>query len=475
MLLNGESLKEKLLAEETLSAIKVFSSLLGISLFLTFWVSDILIYPDHKWEFLAYRFLIVPFCVITHYFLNRVKTYSGAQKLATLYTIASASIINIIVFRTDDIATSYYAGLNLVAIAGIAFVPLTRNFAILSALGIYTPYVLNLIFYITRSTSKHELIIPNIFFIAGSITVCLWIRNITNKLRIRDLESQAALKDELNFRELIINKKTEEATRLHQLSSQFSPQVVKAIKEGQLQIEKGGEVSEICAIFIDIVRSTDKVTTLDHQDIQLSLERFLDSCLTTFLKYDLTIDKFHGDGILAFSNMPLRRQDFIERSCDAALEAIDIIKKDQNFYLEHWKDELKVRVGISVGKANVGFYGNKKYFKTFTAIGTPLPYASRLTSIAQPNQILIDDQIHTHLVNLGYVTRSCGLKTLKGFEDDSKTVYELISSPRKTFAGESIKTCPSHPDSVLYLNSNQHGLMALKCRECDYEEIQIST
>ena len=87
--------------------------------------------------------------------------------------------------------------------------------------------------------------------------------------------------------------------------------------------------AKICAIFIDIVKSTDKVTKLHESDIELCLARFLDSCLTTFLKYDLTIDKFHGDGLLAFSNMPMPREDYIERTCMAALEAVSAIKNDK--------------------------------------------------------------------------------------------------------------------------------------------------
>ncbi len=458
---------------EAIATMKIISSLMAIPLFLIFWIADILIYPTLKWEFLIYRLLIIPICFLSVYFVQRVKTYKEVQMLATAYCILTSSIINIIIFRTNDPSTSYYAGLNLVAIGGIAFLPIARNYAIFSAAGIYIPYFLNIVFNKSTSGEMYKFLIPNLFFIAGSVVICLLIRHFTNKLRLSDFDSQNALRGEILSREKIIVKKTEEATKLHQLSTQFSPQVVKAIKDGHLKIEEDGQVSKICAIFIDIVKSTDKVTKLDHKDIQLSLERFLDTCLTTFLKYDLTIDKFHGDGILAFSNMPIPRQDFIERSCDAALEALDMIKKDQEFYLKHWQDELQVRVGISVGSANVGFYGNKKYFKTFTAIGTPLPYASRLTSTAEPNQILIDDQINNHLSSLGYVTRNCGLKKLKGFEEDSKSVFELISSPHSVLTGENVKTCPTHTNSVLYLDTNQQGHFVFKCRDCEYEEDHI--
>ena len=250
---------------------------------------------------------------------------------------------------------------------------------------------------------------------------------------------------------------------------------MKAIKDGQISIEEGVQRAKICAVFIDIVRSTDKVTTLNEFDVQLCLAKFLDSCLTTFLKYDLTIDKFHGDGILAFSNMPIPREDYMERTCKAALEAVSSIKNDKDFYMIHWKSELEVRVGISVGYANVGFYGNKKYFKTFTAIGTPLPYASRLTSVAQPGQILIDSEIASHLEKFGFVMKNCGTKSLKGFEHNINNIFELISSPYTVLHGDNVKTCPNHSNSVLYLDTNLDGHFVFKCRECDYEESEIKT
>lgn len=469
----AQDIKNSVYSEQIRNNLGIVCNLMAIPLFLLFWFADIILYSDKKWEFLLYRMLIIPFCLLTLHVVRKSQSFERLQQVAFLYFVGLASIINIIIFRIDDLHTPYYAGLNLVTIGGIAFVPLRRKYALLTAMGIYLPYFVTCTLQLARNFN-YEPIVANIFFIVSSAIICILIRHFNDRLRNNDIESQTALANELASRERIIIQKTEEATKLHQLSSQFSPQVVKAIKDGHLKIEEGGQVSKICAIFIDIVRSTDKVTTLNHIDIQLSLEKFLDACLTTFLKYDLTIDKFHGDGILAYSNMPIQRQDYIERTCTAALEAVEQIKKDREFYLTHWQGELQVRVGISVGHANVGFYGNKKYFKTFTAIGTPLPYASRLTSAAEPNQILIDEQIHDHLSHLGYVMKNCGVKKLKGFEGESRQIFELISSPYSVLSGNDARTCPTHTNSVLYLDTNNKGLFVFKCRECGYEEDQLN-
>jgi class 3 adenylate cyclase len=189
------------------------------------------------------------------------------------------------------------------------------------------------------------------------------------------------------------------------------------------------------------------------------------------LKYDLTIDKFQGDGILAFANEPMKREDFVERTCLAALEIRDLLKLDHGFYIKNWKKDMQVRIGIAMGYANVGFYGNKKFFKTYTAIGSPLPMASRLTNLAKPNQILVDSDIADILKEHYFNINNIGEHQIKGFEEDQNIIFELIGSPASNEINNfPTSVCPSHPESILVLNINTKGLYVMKCRLCDYEQ-----
>lgn len=443
--------------------------LAGPLTYLGFSIADFLKYPSNKLEFFLVR---LGFCFLvwgSYFFNKKDKSFTKNQTLKYIWSVYASLGITYMLYRTDGPSSSYYSGINLVALFALIFGTFNYRFFFATMISIYMPYYVLCYYQFSSFADSREFLIYSIFNIGTILGITL-----TKISRERDfvdiLNAELALEQELRSREKIIIQKTEEATKLHQLSAQFSPQVVKAIKEGQISIDAGVQRAKICAIFIDIVRSTDKVTKLPENEIGLCLARFLDSCLTTFLKYDLTIDKFHGDGILAFSNMPIPREDYIERTCMAALEAVSAIKNDKEFYLKHWQSELEVRVGISVGHANVGFYGNKKYFKTFTAIGAPLPYASRLTSVAEPGQILIDSEMAAHLEKFGFVMKNNGLKTLKGFEDNKNNIFELISSPNTVLKGENTKTCPQHTNSVLYLDTNTAGHFVFKCRECEYEE-----
>ena len=130
-----------------------------------------------------------------------------------------------------------------------------------------------------------------------------------------------------------------------------------------------------------------------------------------------------------------------------------------------------MRIGLAVGLVSVGFYGSAKFFKTFTAIGSALAYASRLTSLAQPNQILVDSTIHDYLIKNNYILVRHSEPLLKGFENEIKPVYALLSSPHANDRLAFHKTCPTHLDTVLHLEENSDSIMTLKCRDCDYVEL----
>ncbi len=465
--ITSTQLRESEILDEIRSVLRVIANWMAIPLFMTFWVADLIYVPHLKWQFLGLRLTIIPLCLLAKHESKRERSAYHAQIFAAIYASMVALPINIMIAMIPDVGTGYYAGLNLVAIGGLSFIPFTTFIFIGTALGIYLPYYL-IVLYKAQTLHDYTGIALNSFFIVGAIVICFLIRFFHEKLRLREIQSRLALKAEIANRDTIIRSKTEEAVRLNTLSTQFSPQVVQAIRDGRVDIEKGVRRSQICAIFVDIVGSTERVVRLDQAKVDIVLSRFMDTVVTIFLKYDITIDKFQGDGILAFANDPIRYGDFIQRTCLAAIEVRAALAMDREFYLLNWKKEMQIRIGISAGYANVGFYGNKKFFRSYTAIGTPLPFASRLTNLAEPNQILIDSDIAQCLQAENFHVQSIGEKVLKGFEGDQHIVFELVRAPdlkKSTTASH----CPHCADSILYLDTNANGIFVMKCRQCGFE------
>ncbi|WP_413943229.1 adenylate/guanylate cyclase domain-containing protein [Bdellovibrio sp. HCB-162] len=466
-------LRESEVLDEIRSVLRVIANWMAIPLFLAFWIADLIYVPQYKWPFLALRLTIIPLCFLAKYESKREQSARRAQIFSALYVGLVALPINVMIAMIPDVGTGYYAGLNLVAIGGLSFIPFSMGFFLCTALAIYLPYYA---IVLSRAQNLQDIwsIVLNSFFIVGAIIICFLIRFFHEQLRIREINSRLALKAEIANRDNVIRTKTEEAVRLNTLSTQFSPQVVQAIRDGRVDIEKGVRRSQICAIFVDIVGSTERVVRLDQAKVDLVLARFMDTVVTIFLKYDITIDKFQGDGILAFANDPIRYGDFIQRTCLAALEVREALNQDREFYLMNWKKEMQIRIGISSGYANVGFYGNKKFFRSYTAIGAPLPFASRLTNLAEPNQILIDSDIAQCLMAENYQVKNIGERVIKGFEGDQHFVFELIRPP-ETKKETNTSHCPHCADSVLYLDTNAQGIFVMKCRQCGFELADLQT
>ncbi|MBI1862456.1 MAG: adenylate/guanylate cyclase domain-containing protein, partial [Deltaproteobacteria bacterium] len=188
-----------------------------------------------------------------------------------------------------------------------------------------------------------SIFLVSLFFISSTLIISLVIRRYQDNLRLSELKNRLALEKEVLGRDQVIKVKTQEAINLASLSMQFSPQVVRAIRTGEKKLEGGTQRAQICVIFIDIVGSTERVTRIDKDDVNKVISMFMDDTIRTLLKYDITIDKFLGDGVLAFSNNPIAHPDYIERVLRAALEIRVNITEHKDEYLDYWKRQSNRR------------------------------------------------------------------------------------------------------------------------------------
>jgi class 3 adenylate cyclase len=425
--------------------------------------ADYVYFPSIWMKFLVLRIAYVAAPVSLYILSNKAKSFFHTEVLASVHAVIASGIITYMIFSTEGVTSPYYAGLNLVGVIALCFFTFSMGFFCLTAGLIYVPYFV-LAFFENSGEGGQRSLVLNSFFMMGTVIVCGAIRFAKEKNRRAIIVSKLALENELANREEIIHKKTEEAVSLSVMERQFSPQVVESIKSGSININSGSHRTLICAIFIDIVNSTERVTRIDKDKVERTLSRFLDDSIKIFLKYDITIDKFLGDGLLAFCNAPLKRVDYVERVVNAALEIRQKLKEDQNFYEINWLKDFQIRVGISTGYANVGFYGSKKYFQSYTAIGPVINLASRLCSSAEPGQILVDHDVFES-VGAKYETHFVGRKTLKGFEEDIFHVYEIKSITATNVLNPGINECETC-GSILSLETTPKGHFVFVCKTC---------
>ena len=461
--------------QESLNNLKSFMTKFGsrysICLYLLFAGVDFLFYPQFAYEFFAVRFFFVISILITNHMLkSEDHNYRTVQTICMIPFAMCAFTLNYMVARIGDPATSYWAGLGIVVTGlSIGFSFSWTYYFLGMALNVLPLLGLMIFYYLQIPNLSYFL---NPLFLMSISVVCVAGRWFYTKLSNAEYQSRLQLAEEVESRNRIIEEKTEESVRLNALSKQFSPQIIQGIKSGQFSLSSKVHRSEICALFVDIKDSTVKFSTLDRDDLQKIISMYMEDVMGVFLKYDITIDKFLGDGVMGFTNDPVMQSDYLERAILAAIEIKSKIALKQEAYSRFWGSAFEIRLGLSSGYASVGFYGSDLHVKSYTAIGRVINLASRINGIAPANGIAISGEIISKIKDTNaqflrdYVIENKGYPELKGFEHEKIGVLTID----KVIAFEAIKgdeNCP-HGHGPLMISQLENGIYVMKCRYCDF-------
>ena len=153
---------------------------------------------------------------------------------------------------------------------------------------------------------------------------------------------------------------------------------------------------ELTILFSDISGFTKWSADKQAQDVHSFLNEYLESMADILFAHGATIDKFMGDGILAFFGDPLDISNHAEESVKSALAMQEKIR----ILGEKWKPivgiNLKVRIGINTGKVIVGDLGSRRRIE-YTVIGSAVNLAQRMESLATPGGILLTEYTRSSL------------------------------------------------------------------------------
>jgi class 3 adenylate cyclase len=208
----------------------------------------------------------------------------------------------------------------------------------------------------------------------------------------------------------IENHQQEEARVKDLLGRYVSHQVASQILEhGGLKV--GGERRFITVLFPDIRG----FTTLSEELLPEQVVEILNECLAALtevvFKYDGTVDKFLGDGLMAIFGAPLGHDDDIRRAIDCAREMQLIFDDLHQRRSSQGLPTLGLGIGINTGDAVVGNVGSVRRLD-YTAIGDTVNTAQRLQNLAEGGQIIISQTTYARLNSKA--AEPLGPKQLKG-------------------------------------------------------------
>jgi adenylate cyclase len=193
----------------------------------------------------------------------------------------------------------------------------------------------------------------------------------------------------------------------------LDPQVVsELIGRGEIDYRARAVTREITVLFSDIRGFTSLSETAAPDDVVALLNRYFTSQVEIIFKHGGTLDKFIGDGIMAFWGAPTAHPDHARRAVLAALEmsaALDELRSE----LGALGAGLDIGIGLHTGSAVVGFIGSDERLD-YTAIGDTVNCASRVESTTKGISRILVSRTTREAAGEGFEWRDRGLHRVKG-------------------------------------------------------------
>jgi adenylate cyclase len=222
-----------------------------------------------------------------------------------------------------------------------------------------------------------------------------------------------------------LNEQIREEERMRNRLERFhSPQVIEMIlKGGQEAKDNVMEPKELTAtiLFSDIIGFTTLSEQMPPREINMILNYYFSRMTNIVFEYDGTLDKYMGDALMAVFGAPMEKEGDAERAILAALN----MRRELAVMMEKTRAERRfnIRIGINTGRVLAGNIGSPQRMD-YTVIGDPVNIASRLESLARPNQILIGEETY-RLVKGKFNVKRFGPQKVRGKRSEI-VVYEVL-------------------------------------------------
>jgi adenylate cyclase len=163
--------------------------------------------------------------------------------------------------------------------------------------------------------------------------------------------------------------------------TQYVPRkLISQVMQRSEPLRLGGEEKELTVLFSSVREFTAISESLSLSSLHEILNEYLSEMTDVVFKHGGTLDKFMGDGIMAFWGAPYPQADHAARACRAALEMQQSLPKLQSRWEAQGRPHIEIGVGINTGAVLVGNMGSRRRFN-YTVVGASVNLAARLERI----------------------------------------------------------------------------------------------
>ena len=209
-----------------------------------------------------------------------------------------------------------------------------------------------------------------------------------------------------------VNTQLEELQRMNRLRRFLSPQVAELVINSGDDSFLGSHRREIVVVFCDLRGFTAFAESSEPEEVMGVLSEYHTALGELIFRYEGTLERFTGDGLMVFFNDPIPLEKPAERAVEMALAMRDRVRT----LAEGWSrvgHDLGFGVGIAQGFATLGRIGYEGRFD-YAAIGTVTNLAARLCAEAGAGQVLVSQRVFSAVEGV-VVGESVGALELRGF------------------------------------------------------------
>jgi class 3 adenylate cyclase len=208
--------------------------------------------------------------------------------------------------------------------------------------------------------------------------------------------------------------------------SSFVPlDVVRELIRSGTPLALGVEPKFLTVFFSDLENFSTQAEQLKPNDLLIQLSSYFEDVSQAIAHEQGTIDKFSGDGIMAFWGAPAPQSNHVLRACTAAVRAARRMERLNQEWTAEGRPNMAIRIGLNCANVLVGNVGSSKRL-SYTVMGDGVNVAARLEGMNKifGSTICISDSVFD-AVEANILARPLRKVQVKGRKHEFM-IYELL-------------------------------------------------